>query len=458
MAHALFRLAHACVRRRRWVVIGWLVVLIGAVGLASAYSGEKSSDFAIPGTESQEALDLLDERFPAQAGSTATVVFAAPAGRTLADLDAAAAIDATLAAAADAPQVIAVGDPVEEGALSPDQTIGFAEVRYGVDADEVTDEAVVALKATADAARDVGLQVEFRGDVITVHTTAGESEGGHTAELIGLGVAVVVLLFAFGSVLAAFTPIVTGLVGVGITLMVLDIAARWWDVNQFGPTLAMMIGLAVGIDYALFIVSRHRQQLRLGMDVTDSIARACGTAGSAVLFAGITVVIAISGLAVVRIPLLTSMGLSAAVAVVIAVALALTLLPALLGMIGTRIDAFALPGMKPKVEIDAGAHHTSGPLARRRCGGDGRARCTGAVDAVGHPRRQLALDLEDGAPRLRPAHHGVRRGLQRSVHGRRRPVRYRRVAAVGHGGADRRLARIGGGHRVRIAGCSERCR
>lgn len=395
MAEKLYALARGCVRHRRWVIVGWLLVLLTTVGLAAAIGGEKSNDFVIPGTESQAANDLLAERFPSQAGSAATIVFAAADGGSLATPEATAAIGETMAAMRAAPQVISAGDPVADQAFSPDGRIAFTEVRYPVVADEVTGEAVVALKAAAQPARDAGLAVEFSGEVITAHST---DEGGHTGELIGLGVAVVVLLFAFGSLLAAITPILTGLVGVGITLTVLTIAARFFDVNAFGPTLATMIGLAVGIDYALFIVSRHRQNLRSGMTVEDSIARATATAGSAVLFAGITVVIAISGLAIVGIPLLTSIGLASAVAVVIAVALALTLLPAILGTIGTAIDRFTLPGMKPRVEIDEEAKASlSARWSRRVTAKPGRYLLIGtvAMAALAAPALSMRLGIPD---------------------------------------------------------------
>jgi putative drug exporter of the RND superfamily len=207
-----------------------------------------------------------------------------------------------------------------------------------------------------------------------------------------------VLLFAFGSVLAALTPILNGLIGVGITVMVLNIAAKFFSINQFGPTLAIMIGLAVGIDYSLFIVSRHRLNLRSGMDMHESIARAVATAGSAVLFAGITVVIAISGLSIVRIPLLTSMGLSSAVAVIIAVFIALTLLPAVLAGLGTKIDAFALPGMKPKVEVDAQANTTlSARWAKRVTERPARWLAVGivAMGVVASPALSMRLGIPD---------------------------------------------------------------
>jgi putative drug exporter of the RND superfamily len=397
MARKLYVLAQWCIRHRRLVFVSWLLVLIVTAGLSTAFGGEKSTDFAIPGSESQAAIDLLGERFPSQAGSAAQVVFVAKSPGGITSKDGTAAIAATLAQMSKAPEVIAVGDPIAEQTVSKNGDVAYTEVRYAVTADKVTDSAVVALKRTGKPAVDAGLQVEFRGDVIAAHSNA-ENEGSHTGELIGIGVAIVVLLLAFGSVLAALTPIINGLIGIGITIMLLNIAARFSTVNEFGPTLAIMIGLAVGIDYSLFIVSRHRLNLRSGMEMNESIARATATAGSAVLFAGLTVVIAISGLTIVGIPLLTSMGLSSALAVVVAVVIALTLLPSVLAGLGTKIDAFTLPGMKPKVEVDAQAAKTlSARWAKRVTEKPGRWLLIGivAMGAVAAPTLSMRLGVPD---------------------------------------------------------------
>jgi putative drug exporter of the RND superfamily len=397
MARKLYVLAQWCTRHRRSVIVGWLLLLIVTAGVSSAYGGKKSTDFAIPGTESQEAINLLSKRFPSQAGSTAQVVFVAKTPGGITSEKGKAAMTASLARMAKTPQVISVGDPIAEQAVSQKGDVAFTEVRYAVTSDKVTDAAVVALKRAAEPARDAGMRVEFRGDVISAHSNA-ENEGSHLGELIGIGVAIIVLLLAFGSVLAALTPIVNGLVGIGITIMMLNIAARFFNVNQFGPTLAIMIGLAVGIDYSLFIVSRHRLNLRSGMEMNESIARATATAGSAVLFAGLTVVIAISGLAVVGIPLLTSMGLSSALAVVIAVAIALTLLPSVLAGLGPKIDAFTLPGMKPKVEHDdTSAKTLSARWAKRVTEQPGRWLLVGIVlmGVVAAPALSMRLGIPD---------------------------------------------------------------
>ena len=358
MSKRLYLLA-SFAARHRWPVVTVWVAAVGLIAfLGITQGGESSTDVDIPGTESQIAFDLLEERFPEQAGTSVQVVFAAPEGSSL---DAAAVGDA-IDELTEASLVTRVGDPFAEGTITPDGSIGFTEIHYDGAADDVGEADVESLEEAVESLRGEGYAVEFRGEVIDANS-APES---FTAEIVGLTVAVIVLLFAFGSVIAALTPILSGVLGVATTLMSLEILSNWVSINEFAPILATMIGLAVGIDYALFIVSRHRQFLHEGRPLHDSIARATATSGGAVLFAGITVVIALSGLVVLNIPLLTSMGLASALAVMISVLLALTLLPAVLAIIGTKIDALTLPGIGSKTEEDGTAHNTlSARWARR---------------------------------------------------------------------------------------------
>ncbi len=358
MSKRLYLLASFAARHRWPVVIVWFaaVGLIAFLGITQG--GESSTDVDIPGTESQVAFDLLEDRFPEQAGTSVQVVFAAPDG---AQLDP-AVVGETLDELAEASQVVGVGDPFEEATVTPDGGIGFTAIQYDGSADTVGEADVESLEEAVEPLRGAGYAVEFRGEAID----ANSNPESFTAEIVGLTVAVIVLLFAFGSVIAALTPILSGMLGVATTLMSLQILSNWVSINEFAPILATMIGLAVGIDYALFIVSRHRQFLHEGRSLHDSIARATATSGGAVLFAGITVVIALSGLVVLNIPLLTSMGLASALAVLISVLLALTLLPAVLAIIGTKIDALTLPGIGTKTEEDGTAHKTlSARWARR---------------------------------------------------------------------------------------------
>jgi RND superfamily putative drug exporter len=366
MSKLLYRLGHWAVRHRRRVVLGWVAVLVAVVASSAAWGGSTSDVFEIPGTESQRAADLLDERFPEQGGSSARVVFAAPDGDALTDSENRQAIEATLAALADAPGVVGVASPFDTGAVSPEGDIAFADVGYGVSADEVPAEEFAALDAAVAPAEEAGIQVAFGGEV-------GETEElSHTSELIGLGVAVIVLLFSFGSVVAMGLPIVSALLGVGIGLTGITLVAGFTDLSSTAPTLAMMIGLAVGIDYALFIVTRHRQNLAEGHSVEESAARATATAGGAVVFAGMTVVIALAGLAVIGIPFLTVMGLAAAVTVFLAVVIAVTMLPALLGFAGHGIDRWRVG--RARTGSAAEAHDTlSARWARSVISRPGRA-------------------------------------------------------------------------------------
>ncbi len=343
MATWLYRLGHLCVRKRRRVLATWLVLLIG-VGVASAaLGGETTDEFSLPGTESQEAFDLLEERFPVQGGSSTRVVFAAGAGTAVTDAEATQAIDEVFQTLGTVEGVSLAVAPAPERGISQDGSVAFGEIRYPVSFLEVEDSTTDAVEAAVQPARDAGLTVEFGGEVVPGRVTEPPS-----SEAIGLAFAVVILLVTFGSVLAMGLPILTALIGLGIGIFSIGVVSAFVDLSSVTPTLAVMIGLAVGIDYALFIVTRHRQNLALGMEPEEAAARANATAGSAVVFAGVTVVIAISGLAVVGIPFLTVMGFAAAATVATAVLVAVTLLPAMLGFAGHNIDRLRVPGLKTR--------------------------------------------------------------------------------------------------------------
>ena len=330
MAKHLYRLGGWAFERRRTVLLAWIALLGVVVVCAAAFKGQTSDKFVVPGTESQQAQDLLEQKFPAASGASARVVFAAPAGEQLTDPDNRAAVRASIAQATRAAEVSAVTDPFETKALSADGRIGFADVIYPVPADEIEEASRDELEAVADPARAAGLQVDFGGRIVTEHAEAG-SEGA------GMMIGYVVLAITLGSLLAAGLPLLTAIIGVSVGIVGLTALSGVVDLSETAPTLATMLGLAVGIDYALFIISRHRQNLGDGMALRDAAAQATATAGSAVVFAGATVIIALAGLAVVGIPFLTVMGLAAAGTVAIAVLIALTLVPALLGFAGARV-------------------------------------------------------------------------------------------------------------------------
>jgi RND superfamily putative drug exporter len=332
MATYLYRLGRFSFRRRRLVLALWLAALaVLGVG-AATLSGPTSDEFSIPGTEAQQAMDLLNERFPGAgaAGAQARVVFAAPAGEQLTDPANQAAITRTVAQLKAGAQVAAVTDPLR-GTVNQAGTVAYAQVTYKVAATALTDADREALADAADAGRAAGLAVETGGDAMQEQAGAGSSE------VIGILVAAVVLVITFGSLVAAGLPLLTAILGVAAAVLGIQIASGFVDLGSSTSTLALMLGIAVAIDYALFIVSRFRHEVGRGRDPERAVAHAIGTAGSAVTFAGLTVVIALAALAVVNIPVLTEMGLAASFAVVIAVLIALTLLPALLGFAGQRV-------------------------------------------------------------------------------------------------------------------------
>ncbi|NEA54419.1 MMPL family transporter [Streptomyces sp. SID13666] len=333
MATFLYKLGRFAFRRRWYVALAWVALLVLAgVGAASA-STSTSSSFSIPGTEAQKAFDLMEQRFPDASanGASARVVFTAPGGQKV-DVGAPkAAVENVVKELKTGKQVSSVADPFESKAVSKDGSTAYASVKYKLTSMELTDADREALKDAAQHGRDAGLTVEIGGDALQAMPETGATE------IIGIGISAVVLLVTFGSLVAAGLPLLTALIGVGIGVSSITALANVLDLGSSTSTLAMMIGLAVGIDYALFIVSRFRHELTEGREPEDAAGRAVGTAGSAVVFAGLTVLIALAGLAVVNIPMLTKMGLAAAGTVAIAVLIALTLIPALLGFAKHRV-------------------------------------------------------------------------------------------------------------------------
>lgn len=335
MATFLYRLGRLSFRRRALVAAVWAAVLV-ALGLgALTLSGQLSNSVTIPGTESQRAIDQLTEKFPQAnaGGATARVVIEAPAGTTVADARGKATVEALVGQLKTAPKVSSVVDPFQAQSISPDKRVALAQVSYGAKAYELTDEDRQALLNTANAARAAGFTVELGGDAVQGIPETGATEG------LGVAVAAVVLIITFGSLIAAGIPLLTALIGVGTGMGGIFLASGFLELNSNTPILALMIGLAVGIDYALFIVSRYRHELKLGRSPEEAAGRATGTAGSAVVFAGLTVIIALAGLTVIGIPFLGQMGVAAAVTVAVAVVIALTLLPAILGFAGKRVAA-----------------------------------------------------------------------------------------------------------------------
>jgi RND superfamily putative drug exporter len=335
MATYLFRLGRAAYIRRRLVLGIWIVLLVSSVVAAATLSAPTSSSFSIPGTEAQQAIDTLRQKFPqlAASGATARVVFVAPAGTSLSDDANRAAVAGLVAELSAAPKVAFVTDPFTTGGISMDGATGFAQVTYAVSLTELADADREALVAAAETARAAGLTVEMGGDAFREIPEQGATE------VIGILIAAVVLFITFGSFVAAGLPLLTAILGIGIGVALITAATGFVELSATTPILALMIGLAVSIDYALFIVSRYRAEFAEyeGIAGDEAAGRAVGTAGSAVVFAGLTVIIALTGLGVVGIPILTQMGMAAALTVAMAVLIAITLLPALLGFAGTRV-------------------------------------------------------------------------------------------------------------------------
>ncbi|MFF4491136.1 MMPL family transporter [Streptomyces sp. NPDC001544] len=360
MATFLYKLGRLAFRRRHFAALIWVTLLtLAGVGAASAPAAGNTS-FSIPGTEAQKAFDLLEQRFPGTTadGATARVVFKAPSGEKMTDTVNKATVKKTVKELSHGSEVTSVADPYKAHAVSKDGRIAYASVRYQVSGMELEDSSRDALEQAAQQARDAGLTVEIGGDALTATPETGSSE------VIGIAVAAVVLVITFGSLLAAGFPLLTAITGVGIGVSTITALASTLDLGTTTSTLASMIGLAVGIDYALFIVSRYRAELAEGREREDAVGRAVGTAGSAVVFAGLTVVIALVGLSVVNIPMLTKMGVAAAGTVAIAVLIALTLIPALLGYAGRRIKP---AGEKSKL-LGGGRARSAGKQARPNMG------------------------------------------------------------------------------------------
>ncbi|MDX3570551.1 MMPL family transporter [Streptomyces sp. ID05-47C] len=334
MATVLYRIGRWAFRRRRLVGGLWLGALVLAVAAAAMAPAGEEEDLSMPGTESQQAFDLLDERFPQSnsQGAEARLVFRAPDGQRVTAAEHRAAVEDTLGSLDGDAQVASATDPYETGAVSEDGTIAYSTVTYTVGAVDLTEPTKSALEDAASQARDAGLTVEIGGSALDA-----EEEPGGTTELIGVSVAAVVLVLALGSLVAAGLSLLTALSGVAIAFGLVSALAVPLGLTSTVAILALMLGLAVGIDYALFVTSRYRDESARGSELEEAAGRAVSTAGSAVVFAGATVVIALIGLGVVGIPELTKIGMGGAGAVVLAVLVALTLVPALFGFFGRRV-------------------------------------------------------------------------------------------------------------------------
>ncbi|HET9197173.1 MAG TPA: MMPL family transporter [Solirubrobacterales bacterium] len=326
---------------RKTVVFGWIVALVAMGFVAKAVGPDYSEDFKLPSSDSQEAYDLLENRFPAQSGETAQIVYKSEAGVDSPAVK--AKMEKVFAEIEELPHVSEVASPYVEGgagAVSEDGKIAYATVQFDVFSNEFADEEAEKLIADGREAEGDGLQVEFGGSPIQ---EARAEEEEDSSFLIGLLAAVIVLLITFGSAVAMGLPILSALFALGVGLSFVVLGTHVFSTAEFATTLAAMIGLGVGIDYALFIVTRFRNGLDEGMEKRDAAIAAVDTAGRAVLFAGITVIIALMGMLLLGLDFLYGVALAASLAVLFTMIAALTLLPALLSKIGHWINRLRLP-------------------------------------------------------------------------------------------------------------------
>ncbi|MFJ8188033.1 MMPL family transporter [Streptomyces sp. NPDC096105] len=339
MATLLYRVGRTAFRRRWTVTLLWVAVLGSAVFAGATAPAPRDDGFVMPGVESQKASDLLEERFPnaSTRGAVARIVFVAPTGEKVTDAGNRSAVERAVDEIADGDRVASAVGPFRAGAVSEDGRTAYATVTFRDRAADLGEASKERVADAAEQARDTGLVVEIGGNALATEPSSGEE-----AEAVGIAVAAVVLLVTFGSMAAAGLPILTAFLGVGVSMAAILSLADVFGLSGTTGTLATMLGLACGIDYALFVVSRYREERAAGHAPHEAAGLAAGTAGSAVVFAGLTVVIALAGLSVVNIPLLTKMGLSAAGAVLISVLVCLTLLPALLGFWPNAVLARAI--------------------------------------------------------------------------------------------------------------------
>jgi RND superfamily putative drug exporter len=357
----LARVSRYCVDHRRTVILTWIVVAVGALALSSALGSRYATNFSLPGTESQRATDLLKRDFPAQAGDSDQIVFAARHGKVT-DPAVRARITPMLGRVAQLPHVTAVISPYGAAggrAVSADGRIAFATVNFDKRANDLPKNDINKVISVARGAGSSAVQVELGGQAIqqVQQPPLGPATG------IGIVAAIAVLLLTFGSFVAMGMPILTALIGLGSGVGLIGILSQVIDMPFFSTELAVMIGLGVGIDYALFIVTRFRENARAGMEVREATIAAMDTAGRAVLFAGLTVIIALLGMFALGVSFLYGVAVSSALAVLLVMLASLTILPALISKFGARV---ARPSRRARRRAAAGVAPATGPTGWAR--------------------------------------------------------------------------------------------
>ncbi|MCQ9367989.1 MMPL family transporter [Brevibacterium sp. 91QC2O2] len=395
MSSFLYELGRRAFRHKKTVLATWLIILVAIGGFVGAFSKPFADDFTLPGSEAQEALDSMKLSFPQASGASAQIIIVAPDGQRVDHNPYKQEMKDAAERIGDLDHVETASAPFNamiEGGISDDKSAAIINISYDTDRFNLPDDTQDKLQAQVDELQNdlpKGSQVEPGGEVFQM---TGVSMGA--TEVIGVVIAFFVLAITFGSFLAAGLPLITAIVGVGVGMLILVSMTAFTTVSSTSPTLAAMLGLAVGIDYALFIVSRARQNMRHGQDPEEATAQATATAGSAVIFAGTTVIIALVGLSIVRMSFLTIMGVAAAITVAVAVLVALTLVPTLLGFLGTRVDPHRKVAKRAQKDALAqGASKHEARAAGERALAAARIRAAEAYEAA-----QAHQGAEDAAP------------------------------------------------------------
>jgi uncharacterized membrane protein YdfJ with MMPL/SSD domain len=345
MTPLLYRLGHFCARHSVLVLAVWVVVAISVIVVAKSVGSDTNDDLRLPGTDSQNATNLLSAKFPKQANGSVPVAFRAPEGHKLSDLKYKKPIQRVVKAYSKDPATTKVTGPFsEQGAsqLNKKKTIGYISLNLEDSSSELTPEKAHRIIDVAQPLDKAGLKPAaggYLGQKVSKPST-------QLSVIVGLVAAVIILLYTFGTAVAMGIPIVTAIIGLSIGLGIVTFLGHAVEVPTSAPTLAIMIGLGVGIDYALFIVTRHLGQLHDGMEPRESVARATATSGGAVVFAASTVIIALLSLAAAGIPMVTTLGYTAAIVVFVAATAAITLLPAVLSLVGRGINRLHVPGLR----------------------------------------------------------------------------------------------------------------
>ena len=345
MTPLLYRLGHLCARHPAWVLAVWVVIALVVVGAARTVGMDTNDDLTLPGTDSQAATNLLSDKFPDQANGSVPIALRAPDGQKLSDLKYKKPIQKIVKAYSKDPAITQATGPFgEQGSdqLNKKRTIGYISLNLEDSSSELNPEKAQRVIDVAQPLDKAGLKPAAGGYL-------GQKVSKPSTDLsvvVGLVAAVIILLYTFGTAIAMGIPIITAIIGLSIGLGIVTFLGHAVEVPTAAPTLAIMIGLGVGIDYALFIVTRHRSQLADGMEPRESVARATATSGGAVVFAASTVIIALLSLAAAGIPMVTTLGYTAAIVVFVAATAATTLLPAVLSLIGTGINRLRVPGLQ----------------------------------------------------------------------------------------------------------------